>query len=290
MHDWCVCVCVCVLEISNQLLLSNLMNDPPNELVVLILEYVPVPCWLNLMLLNKAHYQQIKPLIDDYLFERDQRVFNRFAFDSKATWSVFKSKLKSLTNPFQFDPSFRNNEFLSWACGANELDLVKNLLADSRVIAKHKNLLCTDQVETARHACVNGHMNVLHELFYGPNALYKDKGTLMAATTVACKIGQTQVVRFFLADPRVDICNRSQSYCPLCTACWQGQVEIVRLLLSDKTRQHLRITCARTAIDLAWSIAGNRDIVQMMLYDQRVTAELSGQEIIALSAWCRSRD
>lgn len=262
------------------------MNDLPNELVVHILEYVPVSCWLNLMLINKAHYQQIKPLIDDYLFERDQRVFERFAFDSKATWSVFKNKLKSLTNRFQFDPSVYNNDFLSWACGANELDLVKNLLADPRVIAiiksKARVLIISD-------ACKKGYVAVLHELFYGPNALYNDTESLTLATTIACKFGQIQVAQFFLADSRVDICNTWAGNCPLCTACWRGRPEIVRLLLSDKNRQHVRIACARFAIKLARQYDYG-DIVEMMLYDQRVTAELSGREIIALSAWCRSRD
>lgn len=269
-----------VLEISSIVIF---MNHLPNELLAYLLEFVPVTSWSSLMRLNKAHYQRIKPLVDDYLFERDQRVFNHFWLLS--SWPVFRSKLKSLTTRFTFDPSGNYNDFLSWACSANELDLVKNLLADPRVIAKAPY---NTRISMVYDACVNGHVGVLHELFYGPNALYNDKASLMYATTHACRSGQIQVVRMFLADPRVDICASTNGDCPLCATCWQGRTEIVRLLLSDKTRRRLRITCARAAIGFARDFQ-HLDIVQMMLFDQRVIAELSERTIIAYSAWCQQR-
>jgi ankyrin repeat protein len=150
-----------------------------------------------------------------------------------------------------------NDTCLSWAAFGGHTAVLALLLEDARVDPRAG-------VPALYGACVQNRVAVMELLLHHARVLIAPD-EIARLFSVACEIGQADVVRLLLKDERVD----PRSFC-LFRACQKGKADVVRLLLEDgradpaAADQLGPFACMRAACKQS-----NADVVRLLLEDGR---------------------
>jgi len=170
------------------------------------------------------------------------------------------------------DPSADDHNSIKLASQEGYLDVVKVLLADTR-LSPDKPDPSADDNYAIRWASQNGHVEVVKVLL--ADSRVDPSANNNYAIREASAYGQTDVVKVLLADPRVDpsVINNW----PIRIASHYGRTDVVKLLLADPRVDPLELN--NEAIITA-SEEGNLDVVMLLLERRDVIAKgLSREDI-----------
>ena len=155
------------------------------------------------------------------------------------------------------NPAECNNCAIQCACANGHVDVVRLLLADNRVNpADNYN-------QAIRLACENGHVDVVCLLLADHRVNPADYYN--AAILYACVKGHVDVVRILMADNRVNPADRNNE--AIRGACYNGHLDVVRILLTDSrvnpadnNNHAIRSACEN----------GHIDVICLLLMDSRI--------------------
>ena len=199
---------------------------------------------------------QVTPLSDECLFDVD-KYCTRGVVVTRLLREGERPCLATAIAVAGADPSADNNYAIQWASENSHAEVVRLLLADTRVDPGANNNFAI------RFASEKGHIEVVRLLLADPRVDPRAFGN--EAIRWASHNGHAEVVRLLLADPRVDPSVFGNN--AIWSACEKGHPDVVRLLLADPRVD----PSADDNEAIRWaSINGHADVVRLLLADPRV--------------------
>ena len=181
----------------------------------------------NLELRGKSDLLEVIKIEFDYINSQfwsflesqiDKRCHSKYSKEYGRLLRIFLRQ-----SPTWFSPATCNNLAIRWSAENGHIDLVQELLRDSRVDPSD------DTSYAIKIASIHGHAEIVEALLHHP--LVDPSISCNFCIRMAAHNGQFEVVKVLLADGRVDPSDVSNF--ALRIASWRGFGEIVELLLAD---------------------------------------------------------